>query len=125
MKKAGIAAAMLLTACMGSGAFDMALETAHDVAQRAVATEDAISAICTEAVAHNLPHALERCDVAWDAYDRAVVAMDALLAALDAARAAQALGQDPDEAALLRASLAAGKAMRELDAAFRALGGDA
>lgn len=94
------------------------------MARRAVATEDAIAAVCTEAVQANLPHALERCDVAWRAYDRVVQAQDALLAALEAFQAAQALGEDPDEAGLLRASLAAGKAMRELDAAYRSLGGD-
>jgi hypothetical protein len=113
-----------MAGCLGSGAFDMALETAHDVARRAVQTEEIITATCEQAILHDVPGALVRCDAAWDAYDRAAKAVDALLAALEAAKAAEALGQDPDEAGLLRASLAAGKAMRELDAAMRAIGGE-
>ena len=125
MKKAGAAALMLLTSCFSAGAFDYAVNTAHEVATRAVATEQAISALCEEQIIHDRPWALERCDAAYAAYDRTAKALDALLALLEAAKAAQAAGQDVDEAGLMQATLDLAKAGRELDAALRALGGDA
>lgn len=111
----------LLSSCYSAGAYEAALQTAHDVARLATAHEHTITTICEELVEHDQPYAVERCMAAYDAYDRASAALDALLDELYRARI---LGEDADEAALVEKSLAAMRALQELENLLRALGGE-
>ncbi len=113
--------AALLASCYSAGAYEAALQTAHDVARLATAHEDTITTLCEELVANDQPYAVERCMAAYDAYDRASAALDALLDELYRARI---LGEGADEAALVEKSLAAMRALQELDRVVRALGGE-
>lgn len=81
--------AFALVGCVS--ALDGAIGTASTVAAEITAQEATLAAACARP---EVPQ--ELCDAAWDAYDIAAAEVDALIAALEAAKAAQAAGLEPN-----------------------------
>ncbi len=128
-------APLVLASCVGAGALGAGIDSAHEIARAAALGEANLTLICTTAIGQQCDDAsceldaesriraiLAQCEHAYNLYDVLANDMDALLAALEAAKAAEATGQDYDEAELMRLMLKAGASRRAFEAAIRKIG---